>query len=116
MNHEDNQTKLDVANINGQYQLRTANIKGATGGKGAIGWRNKLNHLGELAYQSIGEDGIPGTAYNDADDHNVAAYAAALDEFMQSSEADEDDIRWAKQEKERLSGKYQNNLQVYSAQ
>ena len=116
MNHEDNQTKLDVANINGQYQLRTANIKGATGGKGAIGWRNKLNHLGELAYQSIGEDGTPGTAYNDADDHNVAAYAAALDEFMQSSEADEDDIRWAKQEKERLSGKYQNNLQVYSAQ
>ncbi|WP_028129097.1 hypothetical protein [Selenomonas sp. AE3005] len=116
MNHEDNQTKLDVAHINGEYHIRGANIKGATGGKSAIGWRNKLNHLGELAYQSIGEDGIPGTAYSDADDHNVAAYADELHKFMESSEADEDDIRWAKQELERVSGKYQNNLQVYSAQ
>ena len=117
---DNNATKLKVANLNGQYGLQkaqiSANARGSKAGKGAIGWRNKLNHLGELAYQSIGEDGIPGTAYNDADDHNVASYAAALDEFMQSSEADEDDIRWAKQEKERLSGKYQNNLQVYSAQ
>ena len=113
---DNNATKLKVANINGEYKIRAANIKGSTPSKSAIGVRNKLNHLGELAYQSIGEDGSPGTAYSDADDHNVAAYVDELHKFIQSPEADEDDICWAKQELERVSDKYQNNLKVYSAQ
>lgn len=125
--NQSNKTKLMIANnhdattrrgqdLSYSAKIYAANRKGSgsggSGGKAAIGWQNKLSRQGELAYQSIGENGN-GTTYSDEDDHNVQNYLDSLDKFMESPEADEDDIAWAKQEKERVSAKYQEGYEAY---
>lgn len=118
MNRENNQTKLQTAQIGANARLQAAQISAAarrsSGGKAGNKWVNTIQDKGRYAYQSIGEEGSPGTAYTDPDDHNVEDYRQALISFKHSGEADDDDIAWIDNELENLKNKYQKNYEVYA--
>ena len=66
--------------------------------KATRGWMNKLQSMKQLAYQSLGSPGNPGTTFSDDNDHNFDDYREELYKFLQSGEADSEDVEWAKQE------------------
>jgi hypothetical protein len=91
-----NRTKLQVANINGQYGLQKANIsaasRGASRGRSSSEhaqrkWRDTLSTLGEAAAFAKNS----GAMENDPDNHSVEEYRQAGMKALQSGDLDDED-------------------------
>lgn len=76
-------------------------------------WVNKLDELGELAFQAIGDINNIGETFTNPDDHRVEEYRQALMDFKASGIADKDAREIANQRLKELEDRYAEVQNVY---